>query len=63
MGSSVYADIYMYIDEDGVMHFTNAPTSNEHEYKIYIKEKTSQIEGRITFQVKQDKEELFPDRG
>jgi soluble lytic murein transglycosylase len=41
MGSSVYADIYMYIDEDGVMHFTNAPTSNEHEYKIYIKEKTA----------------------
>jgi soluble lytic murein transglycosylase len=39
--SSVYADIYMYIDEDGVMHFTNAPTSNEHEYKIYIKEKTA----------------------
>ena len=40
-GSSVYADIYMYIDEDGVTHFTNAPTSNEHEYKIYIKEKTA----------------------
>ena len=39
--SSVHADIYMYIDEDGVMHFTNAPTSNEHEYKIYIKEKTT----------------------
>ena len=39
--SSVHADIYMYIDEDGVMHFTNAPTSNEHEYKIYIKEKTA----------------------
>ena len=40
-GSSVYADIYMYIDENGVMHFTNAPTSNEHEYKIYIKEKAA----------------------
>ncbi len=39
--SSVYADIYMYIDENGVMHFTNAPTSNEYEYKIYIKEKTA----------------------
>jgi soluble lytic murein transglycosylase len=39
--SSVHADIYMYIDENGVMHFTNAPTSNEHEYKIYIKEKTA----------------------
>ena len=39
--SSVHADIYMYIDENGVMHFTNAPTSNEHEYKVYIKERTS----------------------
>jgi soluble lytic murein transglycosylase-like protein len=39
--SSVHADIYMYIDENGVMHFTNAPTSNEHEYKVYIKERTA----------------------
>ena len=37
--SSVQADIFMYIDANGVMHFTNAPTSNEHEYKVYIKEK------------------------
>jgi soluble lytic murein transglycosylase len=39
--SSVHADIYMYIDDNGVMHFTNAPTSNQHEYKVYIKERTS----------------------
>ena len=39
--SSVHADIYMYIDENGVMHFTNTPTSNQHDYKVYIKEKTS----------------------
>ena len=39
--SSVQADIYMYIDANGVMHFTNAPTSNEHEYKVYIKERTA----------------------
>jgi soluble lytic murein transglycosylase len=39
--SSVYADIYMYIDENGVMHFTNTPTSNAYEYKVYIKEKTT----------------------
>jgi soluble lytic murein transglycosylase len=39
--SSVHADIYMYIDANGVMHFTNTPTSNEHEYKIYVKERTS----------------------
>ena len=38
---SVHADIYMYIDNNGVMHFTNAPTSNEHDYKVYIKERTS----------------------
>jgi soluble lytic murein transglycosylase-like protein len=39
--SSVHADIYMYIDENGVMHFTNAPTSNQYDYKIYVKERTS----------------------
>jgi soluble lytic murein transglycosylase len=39
--SSVHADIFMYIDESGVMHFTNTPTSNEYEYKIYIKERTA----------------------
>jgi soluble lytic murein transglycosylase len=39
--SSVHADIYMYIDDNGVMHFTNTPTSNEHEYKVYIKERIS----------------------
>ena len=39
--SSVHADIYMYIDENGVMHFTNTPTSNQHDYKLYVKEKTA----------------------
>ncbi len=39
--SSVHADIYMYIDANGVMHFTNAPTSNEHDYKVYLKERAS----------------------
>ncbi len=39
--SSVHADIYRYIDENGVMHFTNTPTSNAYDYKLYIKEKTS----------------------
>ena len=41
LASSVYADIYRYIDENGVMHFTNTPTSNAHEYKLYLKEKTT----------------------
>lgn len=34
---AVQADIYMYIDSDGVLHFTNAPTSGD--YKLYIKER------------------------
>ena len=39
--SSVRADIYMYIDENGVMHFTNTPTSNQYDYKIYVKERAA----------------------
>ena len=30
------ADIYMYIDSDGILHYTNVPTSTD--YKLYIKE-------------------------
>lgn len=33
----LYADIYMYTDSHGVMHFTNVPTSSK--YRVYIKEK------------------------
>jgi soluble lytic murein transglycosylase-like protein len=33
----VRADIYMYIDSQGVLHFTNTPTSSN--YKLYIKER------------------------
>lgn len=35
--STVSADIYMYIDSKGVVHFTNVPTTSD--YKLYIKEK------------------------
>ena len=35
----VQADIYRYIDENGVMHFTNTPTTSVHNYRIYVKEK------------------------
>ena len=30
------ADIYRFIDRNGVMHFTNAPTSGK--YKFYLRE-------------------------
>ncbi|RKX20380.1 MAG: lytic transglycosylase, partial [Candidatus Zixiibacteriota bacterium] len=31
------ADIYMYIDSSGVLHFSNVPTSSQ--YRLYIKER------------------------
>lgn len=33
------ADIYTTIDADGVIHFTNVPTADKYEYKLYLKEK------------------------
>ncbi|MDJ0782445.1 MAG: lytic transglycosylase domain-containing protein [Desulfosarcinaceae bacterium] len=39
------ADIYMYIDSQGVMHFTNTPTSTQ--YRVYIKEKPKRRVGRL----------------
>lgn len=32
-----YADIYLYVDNEGVLHFTNAPTSSD--YKVYMRER------------------------
>jgi len=40
----VRADIYRYIDENGVMHFTNTPTSSIQKYRIYLKEKPRVIQ-------------------
>jgi soluble lytic murein transglycosylase-like protein len=34
--SPAKADIYMYIDSEGVLHFTNTPTSGK--YKVYMQE-------------------------
>jgi len=34
--SPAAADIYLYIDSQGVLHFTNTPTSNQ--YKVYMRE-------------------------
>jgi soluble lytic murein transglycosylase len=39
VGLPVEADIYRYIDEKGVMHFTNAPSSSIQKYRLYIKER------------------------
>jgi len=38
-GSAAYGDIYRYIDENGVMHFTNTPTSSNQNYKLFLREK------------------------
>jgi len=34
---NVLADIYMYIDSNGVLHFSNVPTSSQ--FRLYIKER------------------------
>jgi len=36
-----YADIYKYVDEEGVIHFTNVPTDGK--YKLILKEKRVQF--------------------
>ena len=33
----------MYIDKEGVIHFTNVPTSSATDYRVYIKERPNKI--------------------
>jgi soluble lytic murein transglycosylase-like protein len=40
-GANALADIYMYIDSGGVLHFSNVPTSSQ--YRIYIKERPARL--------------------
>jgi soluble lytic murein transglycosylase-like protein len=35
---SLYADIYVYVDNNGVLHFTNVPTASRN-YRVYLKER------------------------
>lgn len=32
------ADIYMFVDQEGIVHFTNVPTASDSDYRVYIKE-------------------------
>ena len=45
--NSVYGDIYMYIDNNGCIHFTNVPTQSESEYVLYVKGKADKINNSI----------------
>ena len=40
LAPAAFADIYRYIDENGVMHFTNTPTSSSNEFKLFLREKS-----------------------
>jgi len=50
MATPLYADIYVYADKQGVLHFTNVPTSSQSSnYKVYIKETPNRpLESNIT---------------
>jgi soluble lytic murein transglycosylase-like protein len=48
--STAHGDIYRYIDENGVMHFTNTPTSSSHQYQLFIKERPKPTASHSTSQ-------------
>ena len=35
---SALADIYRYVDKNGVIHFTNTPASSSHDYELFLRE-------------------------
>jgi soluble lytic murein transglycosylase len=42
LASPLYADIYVYVDNNGVLHFTNVPASSKN-YRVYLKERPQKI--------------------
>ena len=46
---TVGADIYKYEDEDGVLHFTDAPT--DHRFKIFMRDIKKDKQLRTTFRI------------
>jgi len=44
-GQNAGADIYIYIDSEGVLHFTNRPTSSN--YEVFLKEKPRRPKPRL----------------
>jgi soluble lytic murein transglycosylase-like protein len=40
VSSYAVGDIYRYIDENGVVHFTNVPTDSSYNYKLFIRDVT-----------------------
>lgn len=41
----VAADIYVYVDNQGIMHFTNVPATSE--YEVYIKGRPKRSRGKV----------------